>query len=98
MKPKPPITREQVTTRWLKARREVVVDYGYALRAGEGNAIEFKSLNPDNAWLPLPLPRGAMTFATAADRDAVLKVLTEGFPGNTKVSHGAEARRSDVAL
>lgn len=75
------ITLAEISAEWLAARREVIVRDGYALRAGAAGSIEIKSLTT-NEWLRLALPgdTGAVvsTFATVADRDAVLRQLQEG--------------------
>lgn len=70
-----PIPLAKVSAKWLATKRKCVVDFGYALRADAGTGIEFKSHREDNAWLPLPLPRGATCFESAADRDAILAKL-----------------------
>ena len=81
-----PIALDQVPAEWIELRREIIQRDGYALRAGDGNSIEVKSLTPreqmaerdplrTNAWCPLALPGGAVNFRTAEDRDAVLSQL-----------------------
>lgn len=70
-----PMSLAELPAEWIAEKRAMVRDYGYALRAGADASIEFKSLRPDNAWLPLPLPNRATQFTTAADRDAVLQQL-----------------------
>lgn len=71
----PPITRAELPEGWIAERREIVQREGYALRASAGASIEIKSLTT-NEWLRLALPEKAPSFATAAERDAVLAQLT----------------------
>lgn len=75
----PPVTLAHFTREWIADRRVVILRDGHALRAGEGLAIEIKSLRT-NEWRRIALPGGAVAFTTAEDRDAVLKQLQEGAP------------------
>jgi hypothetical protein len=56
---------------WPATVREIVQREGVAMRAGAGGSIEVQSINTGE-FMPLLLPGGAMEFATAAERDAVL--------------------------
>ena len=79
---KEPATLAQCDQEWIAVRRGVIVRDGYATRAGEVGVdlagapftIELKSLTT-NEWSRLMLPGETTVFATAADRDAVLKRL-----------------------
>ena len=66
------ITAADLPPDWISARREIATRDGHALRAGRGNTIEVQSINTGE-WLTLQLPDNARNFATAADRDAVLR-------------------------
>ena len=82
MNAKQPATLAQCDKEWIDVRREVIVRDGYATRAGEVGVdlagapytIELKSLTT-NEWGRLMLSGETTVFATAADRDAVLKQL-----------------------
>lgn len=85
--PPPPLTAADVPADWIEPRRAVIARFLFPLRAGEGNTIEIRSLTPPeqlaawdplkfNPWVKFLLPNGALAFATAADRDAVLRQLT----------------------
>lgn len=85
MIPLPPIALAALPEGWIEDRRAIVVRDGHAVRAGERGGdlsgepftLEVKSLRT-NEWLRLTLPGGGTTFASAADRDAVLRQLQEG--------------------
>lgn len=83
---RPAITAEQVPAAWIAAVREVARRDGHAVRAhstGSGQAgagahtIEVQSINTGE-WQPLMLPGDGCTFATVADRDAVLRQIHQG--------------------
>lgn len=68
------VTAADLSPDWISDRREIAQRDGHALRAGHGNTIEVQSINTGE-WLTLQLPDNARDFATAADRDAVLRQL-----------------------
>ena len=70
------ITRAGLPSDWVALRREIIVRDGYAVRAGAPAwTIEIKSLHT-NEWCTLLLNEaGVREFASAADRDQVLREL-----------------------
>lgn len=73
-----PVRAADVPPEWIAERRGIILREGFATRGrAETRTIEVKSLTQD-LWLKLTLPNGGYEFATAADRDAVLKQLQEG--------------------
>ena len=63
-----PLTSQDITPEWIAAVREAS---GRApIQAG--HSIEAFSENR-GMWLPVMLPNGAVSFATARDRDEVLR-------------------------
>lgn len=85
--PPSPITAAEVPANWIDARRAVIARFNFPLRKGEGHTIEIRSLTPPeqlaswdplklNPWVKFILPNGALAFATAEDRDAILSKLT----------------------
>ena len=73
-----PVTLAEISAEWLEERRELIAREGRAVQAGacaEGFTIEVKSL-VSNEWHPLGWHCGAVCFATAAERDQVMKGLT----------------------
>jgi hypothetical protein len=73
-----PVTLAEITPEWIAERREIIVRDGFATRGrAETRTIEVKSLTLD-IWFRLTLPNGGYEFATAADRDAVLKQIQGG--------------------
>lgn len=86
-----PVERAEISAEWIAERRAVVQRDGLALRGGtcaRGYTIELKSqrtreelavpgFRPLNAWNPIGWHLGALCFATAAERDAVLAQLRE---------------------
>lgn len=88
-----PVTAAQCTPDWVAERRAIIHPKGQALRAGANDTIEIKSITPTeqlaahdplrtNAWCTLALPKDATRFATTADRDAVLQLLTSENPSS----------------
>jgi hypothetical protein len=69
-----PLTAAEVlTTNWADNVRSAALRDGNAIRAGlHANTIEGQSINAPHQWMPILLRNGGTTFATAADRDAVL--------------------------
>lgn len=59
---------------WPATVREIAQRDGQPVRAGACNSIEVKSLTT-NQWHALQLPNGAKSFATEADRDAILSQI-----------------------
>lgn len=84
-----PIYLDQISPEWIAERREVIRRDGYAVRAGEGNTIELKSLTT-NRWCVLTLPGGALAFAILLERDAVLHALTSSKPPTAEKAAGAD--------
>ena len=74
---KPAMTAAQIPDEWIDTRHAIIVRDGHATRPGPLHTIEVKSLRND-LWSPLRLPSDGYSFATAADRDAILKLLQEG--------------------
>jgi len=69
--PPPKLALAALPATWPATVREIVQREGAAMRAGAGASIEVQSINTGE-FMPLLLPGGAMEFATAAERDAVL--------------------------
>ena len=77
-----PITAADVPPEWIERVNLALQRDGNAYRAsvGEPFTIEAQSLNDPELWLPIMLHTGGNTFATAADRDAVLAQLWRRMP------------------
>ncbi|MBI5689286.1 MAG: hypothetical protein HZC55_04255 [Verrucomicrobia bacterium] len=72
-----PVTAADCDEWWIALRREILVREGQAIRQGAGLTIEVQSINTGR-FHPLTLPNDATSFATLADRDAILCRLQRG--------------------
>jgi hypothetical protein len=71
-----PATAADATAAWIEQRREIMFRDGLTVRAGAGLWIECQSSpNRPEEYLPINTPTGGQLYATAADRDAVLRRL-----------------------
>jgi hypothetical protein len=70
----PPATASSIPAEWPLIVREIIQREGQAIQRGAGNSIEVKSLRT-NLWHPLMLPGGSTVFATAQDRDDILRKI-----------------------
>ena len=71
-------TITEIPPEWIAERRELIAAEGRAVQGAtraEGYTIEIKSLRT-NAWHPLGWHCGALCFATAEERDGIMKQLT----------------------
>lgn len=73
---KPPITADAVSDQWIADCREALQRQpGIKIRAGVRElTIDTFSVSREE-WMPLMLPGSGTTFASAWDRDAVLRKL-----------------------
>jgi hypothetical protein len=71
----PPATVADATDAWIAQRRAIIERDGHAIRAGAGLWIELQEANRPDVWQPINTPTGGQLYATAADRDAVLRRL-----------------------
>jgi hypothetical protein len=103
------VTREEIAPDWIALRRAVVLEHGYALRGAAcagGYTIELKSQTPReslaiegwrplNTWGPLGWHHGALRFATAAERDAVLERLRQPQGAEADNRESSEERKRE---
>lgn len=68
-------TAADATDAWIAQRREIIERDGHAIRAGAGLWIELQHHDSPEVWKPINTPTGGQLYATAADRDAVLRRL-----------------------
>lgn len=72
--PKPSIITAADSYDWAARVRSAIVRDGQAVRRGAANEIQAKCLRSDE-WMPILLPGGGTSFATAEDRDKVIAML-----------------------
>lgn len=72
----PTITSAEVPDEWIADVRSILSREGNAVRGPAEPRIEIKSLRT-NDWCKLMLPGSGFEFATVAERDAVLRRLTQ---------------------
>ena len=71
----PPITAADVPDKWISDVQDAMKQGHYLLRAGPDSTIHVGSVG--SPWMVLMLPGSGTTFATAAERNTVLRKLLE---------------------